>query len=190
MKKALILCLIFVYNQSFAKNYYRDGKLLIATHYSPPWSYTNCTGAEIDIIKAAFKVSNIEIECISSSYARLVTTFLNKQVLFASPVAKMEGKKVGAHYSKRFIDYTDVAVSFEKKSVSLSQMVSSNIVGYQKASQYLGDEFHSLTKNAKLYREIAGRDNQVQMLKRNRIDYIVGEKNILKLNLETLINIL
>lgn len=58
-------------------DHYINGKLVIYSHYSPPWSFKQCYGAEIDIIKLAFKEVGIAVHCYSVSYARLVKLFLS-----------------------------------------------------------------------------------------------------------------
>ena len=153
--------------------------LVISTHYSPPWSFDDCTGAEIDVIKLAFKEVGISVVCSFSSYARLVQNFVDLKVQFASPVIKMEGDQVGAFYSANFVPYVDVIASFENKTITLEDLADSKIVAYQKAQQYLGSDFLKATQTATIYRELPGRDEQIKMLARKRVDYIVGEKNIL-----------
>ncbi len=175
-----LLFLLFVAHFTMASpNFYKNGKLVVSTHYSPPWSYKDCRGAEIDIIRLAFKEVGIEITCKSSSYGRLVANFLAKKTLFASPVVKSDGNKVGAFYSDSFISYVDIAASFNNSKISFKDLESSNLVAYQNASDYLGKRFKHISKKAKSYNEIPGRDGQVRMLGMSRVDYVVGEQNIL-----------
>ncbi len=164
---------------SFASNYTKDGKLIVSGHYSPPWSYRDCSGAELDIIRAAFKEVSIEIDCEITSYARLVKKFTQKKSLFASPVVKSEGEKVGAYYSSAFVHYVDVAVSYESSNISLKELADKKVSAYQKASLYLGSEFSKIMEKNKSYKEMPARDAQLKMLYLKRVDYVVGEKNIL-----------
>lgn len=160
---------------------FQDGKLIVFTHYSPPWSFEDCRGAEIDIVRLAFKEVGIEIQCISSSYERLVKMFHNKRVVFASPVTRVEGEKVGAYYSSRFIEYVDVIVSYKdpEANIDLSKLKGARVVGYQNAKAYLGNDFATAITKAKSYKETPNREGQLKMLSSGRIDYLVGEKNIL-----------
>ena len=100
-------------------------------------------------------------------------------MLFASPVPKFEGDKVNAVYSEKFVDYVDIVASFNKQPVRIIDMYKSRIMAYQNAHHYLGEAFLALSKNAASYREIPGRDNQLAMLAKGRVDYLVGEQNVL-----------
>ena len=68
--------------------------ITVGTHYSPPWSDGKCFGAEIDIINEAFSYSNIKVQCKYFSYARLVRSFIDKEIDFASPITKFDGDVV------------------------------------------------------------------------------------------------
>jgi polar amino acid transport system substrate-binding protein len=164
---------------TYSSEYYVGNHLIISTHYSPPWSYGDCTGAEIEIIRAAFKKEEIELTCETTSYARLVKNFTSKKTLFASPVVKLEGQKVGAYYSDPFIKYVDVGVSFSKGNISLNNLFNKIILSYQKASTYLGKGFKEVVEKSKSYKELPDRDSQIKMLNAKRVDYVVGEQNIL-----------
>lgn len=166
-------------NERNNTSYYKGDKLIISTHFSPPWSIEDCNGAELEIINESFKAVGIDIICNSSSYARHAKNFADKKVLFASPIVKSEGDKVGAFFSERFIDYVDVVASFKPGRIKLSDLHNKNIVAYQKAELYLGNNFSKAIKKAKTYRETPGREGQMRMLQKGRVDYIVGEYNIL-----------
>lgn len=152
----------------------------IGTHYSPPWSLGNCKGAEIDLIKAAFKEVNIEVECQYLSYARLVKTFFMGEVKFATPITYQDGMNQDVYYSNKFHSYVDVVVSLEDKKITLDDLKNKVVVAYQNASIYLGEDFKKAVKQASSYQELPGRKNQIDMLIKGRVDYVIGEVNILK----------
>lgn len=153
--------------------------VVISTHYTPPWSYKDCSGAEIDIIRLAFKQVGLTIECSYSSYARLVQNFMERKTQFASPIVKTDGDSVSAIYSDNFIPYVDVVASFEEKQITIKDLHRKTFVAYQNAQKYLGPNYAYATKKARYYKELPGRDEQIRMLARGRIDYVIGEKNIL-----------
>ncbi|MCO4753843.1 MAG: transporter substrate-binding domain-containing protein [Bacteriovoracaceae bacterium] len=159
---------------------FEDGKLTVFTHYTPPWSFKECRGVEIDIIKAAFQSQGVEIHCASSSYERLVKMFVSKRALFASPVVPMENTKSKAYYSASFINYVDVVASYNENLGKLSDLKDKRIVAYQNAHSYLGGDFKEAVSQAESYTELPGRDGQLKMLANGRVDFIVGEWNILK----------
>ena len=158
---------------------YGTTPLLIGTHYSPPWSDGSCAGAEIDIIKEAFSYHKIKIKCQYYSYGRLVKSFVERKVDFASPIAKFDASDLKVYYSDRFHEYVDVVISLKKEKISLDHLKGKSIVAYQGASRYHGDLFHEISKE-KTYHETADRESQLKMLEAGRVDYIVGERNILK----------
>lgn len=183
MNKSLYLFFIFgLTSLSMAadKNHYRNGKLVIGTHYSPPWSYKDCRGAEIDIIRYAFREKGIEITCSSSSYGRLVQSFIQKKYLFSSPIVAEVIKSNKAYASNSFIKYFDVIASYKSGKNSIKDLEKKRFVAYQKAGEYLGKEFKASTLKAEYYREMPGRENQLRMLDKGRIDYVVGEYHILR----------
>ena len=143
MKLLTIHFFLFSYSLVFAQD-----KIVIGTHYSPPWSNGDCTGAEIDVIKEAFSFSGISIECKYYSYARLVRTFLDKKVIFATPITKFDGDSKNVYYSDKFHRYVDVVIGLEKSEVSLKSMTNKRVVAYQGARNYLGDEYKNISKKS------------------------------------------
>ncbi len=153
--------------------------ITVGTHYSPPWSDGKCFGAEIDIIKESFSYSNIKVQCKYFSYARLVRSFINKEIDFASPITKFDGDVVKAFYSDNFIPYVDVALGLKNQTISVNDLSQYNIVAYQGAKNYLGDKYVSAVSKSPSYFETSDRDSQLEMLKSHRVELIVGEKNIM-----------
>jgi len=171
-----LLCL-----SSYAsESHYENGKLIVGTHYSPPWSYKDCSGAEIDIIRLAFREKGIGITCAYSSYGRLVSNFKQKKLLFFSPIVLQEIKANKAYAATGFIKYTDVVASYKKHSLNISELGTKKFVAYQKASEYLGPKYREQTQQSQYYREMPGRESQLLMLQKKRIDYVVGEYHILR----------
>ena len=173
MKLLTILFLLFSNFLVFSQD-----KIVIGTHYSPPWSNGDCTGAEIDVIKEAFSYSGISIECKYYSYARLVRSFLGKKIVFATPITKLDGDTKNVYYSDKFHRYVDVVIGLDKSLVSLNSMSDKRVVAYQGARNYLGDEYKNISKNSS-YLETSDHLSQIEMLLNDRVDYVVGEKNIL-----------
>ncbi|EQC46234.1 ABC transporter substrate-binding protein [Bacteriovorax sp. Seq25_V] len=151
----------------------------VATHYSPPWSNGDCTGAEIDIIRESFRQEGEEIECHYYSYGRLVKNFKSKITDFATPITRIDGDNSQAYYSEPFHKYSDVVISLYNKKISLKDFKDKRILAYQGASNYLGPEFQKVIKQAKSYIETSDREGQIESLQKKRVDYIVGEVNLL-----------
>lgn len=104
---------------------------------------------------------------------------------FASPVVSSVGKKGNAYLSSPYISYVDVVVSFagekgDKESFTLKDLKGKRVIAYQNAREYLGDDFNEAVKSALSYKELPERDGQIKMLGAGRVDYVVGEKHILK----------
>ncbi len=172
----IILIIITILNlSSFAK----QPPIKIATHYSPPWSNGDCTGAEIDIIKAAFKIESIEIECVYYSYGRLVKYFKSGHSEFSTPITRVDGDSVHAYYSDSFHKYSDVVLSYSDKKITLNDFKGKRILAYQGASEYLGEDYRAATKMARSYVESSDREGQIELLQKKRVDYIIGEVNLL-----------
>ncbi|OUR95857.1 hypothetical protein A9Q84_15270 [Halobacteriovorax marinus] len=181
LKTLLIFCF---WGASFQVALAKSKVLKVGLNDAYPWSYYDVKqkkvmGAEKEIIEAAFKEVRIQVEFHVLGYARLVKEFQEKRLDFASPITKQDGTKIKAYFTKRFVPFVDVVASFEKENIQLTNLYKKRFIAYQNASQYLGPKYQKAVANSKSYTELPGRENQILMLKLGRVDYIVGEQNIL-----------
>lgn len=165
-------------NKVFAQN------ITVGLHYSPPWSYENVNGEivgiEKDIIEGAFEKQGYNVEFKIYGYSRLIKEMGQRKLDFASPIAVDIPNIV---HTNNYLPFHDVAISLKDKHLKVeevSDLKGKAVVAYQQASYVLGDEYRNvMNSNTKLYKEIHGRENQIQLLFRGRTDIVVGEERIL-----------
>ncbi len=156
----------------------------MGVHYSPPWSYVNnngeIVGIEKEIIEGAFEKRGYNVEFKIYGYSRLIKEITDKKVDFASPIAVNIPNILPVDH---YLPFHDVAMTLKSRDLkvdNVSDLKGKAVVAYQKASYVLGDEYRNVVEsNTELYKEIHGRENQIQMLFRGRTDIVVGEERIL-----------
>jgi polar amino acid transport system substrate-binding protein len=185
MKKlARIIVLSVLLGVFFLSPYTACAKsLVVGLHYAPPWSYKNeqgqIVGIDKEIIETIFKSRGYEVTFEISGYSRMLKSFSDHKVDFASPIAV---PIPGAIMTEKHLPFRDVAISLiEKKLViqKIADLKGKTVVAYQEANKVLGGEFRSLVSSQPNYTELAERENQLQMLFKGRADVVVGENRIL-----------
>jgi len=154
--------------------------VVVFTHLNPPWAYKYCRGAEIDIVKAAFAQVGKKVRCQYRSYARLMRDFSHKKQMFTTSIVKVN-LPLDVSLSAPFVHFIDVVASFKTEGdITIESLAGQRVVAYQHAANYLEKELAPVTQQMRLFRELPGRAEQLRLLAMGRVDYIIGDVNILK----------
>ncbi len=145
----------------------------------PPWvMQSQDRGISIDIVSQAMKTQGINIVPYYIPFARM-TSILEQEGINA--VAMVEGNKIAARYYSDTTSYFYTSlISLAKHNfhlTELSNLYNKRIMAFQDASKVFVD-LAELAKNSTHYQEIANQENQVALLFKGRVDFILIDKSI------------
>lgn len=149
----------------------------------PPYvlSETN-DGIELDIVKEALIRKGHKIDIQYLPFARVVASMKSGDVDAAMTILESSGID-NAFYSDSHITYQNVVVSLTSKKLkinSIKDLADKDVLAFQNAKLYLGEDFKNMMDKNNKYREIAQQESQVAMLFIDRCDVNVIDINIFK----------
>ncbi|MFY0676760.1 MAG: hypothetical protein JXR18_05690 [Neptuniibacter sp.] len=107
-KGKCFIALLFLLACSVSGTAGSDNRVIVSTHYMPPWIFNDCTGAAMEIIGSAFAVQGVEVSCVVSSHKRMIHDFTHNRTNFAFPFPKSLLKSQDAFLTAPFVKFTDV----------------------------------------------------------------------------------
>jgi len=148
---------------------------------TPPYVISkNDSGIELDIVKEAFALSNITVKPIYVPLARLTKQIELDEIDGSVTIMETLGIK-NVYYSDTYITYENIAVSLKKNYLnikSIADLRNKDIITFQNAKIYLGNEFKQAVSQNHNYYEFYDQKKQVKMLFKNRTQVIVLDRNI------------
>lgn len=147
----------------------------------PPYIFSGTnTGIELDIAREALGASGYEVKFMPVPLGRLAL-MLALDKIDGALTLKESLDVSNIYFSKPYIRYKNVAVSLTENNYLISDIVNlaeRQMVAFQNAIKYLGNDFEGVAKASPDYRELARQDLQVNMLFRGRTEVIVLDINI------------
>lgn len=171
----LIFAILFVSVNTHA----RDITLVAGLSLPPYIIQEENKGIEYDIIKEALANKGHTLKLEYVPFVRLVVDYKK----FDGAVTINESSGVAGNYSEVVVTYQNYAISLKDKNLSINSIQDLkplNIVAFQNATKYLGNEFAELAKDNPNYAEQGNQESQVKMLYSGRADAIVSDINIFK----------
>ncbi len=153
---------------------------LVAGLSLPPYiiQETN-NGMEYDIVKEALAKNGHTLKLKSVPFIRV--SFEYKK--FDGAITINEASGVKGNYSDVTMVYQNFAISLKDKAVPIStiqDLGDKNIVAFQNATKYLGEEYKKIVESNPNYKEQGKQEVQVKLLYSGRADAIVSDINIFK----------
>jgi polar amino acid transport system substrate-binding protein len=147
----------------------------------PPWVIKeDDSGIELDILRAALGNDKYDIRPVYLPFERAYRLFDNGD-LDAVMNAKENVAKHG-FLSDPVVTFQNYAISLSKKGfsedISMSFLQDKSVVGFQKAKQFLGQEYAEMALTNQRYEEVPKQDLQINLLFIREIDFIVMDKSI------------
>jgi len=145
----------------------------------PPWVVqSEERGISIDIVSQSLASEGITVIPYYIPFTRM-TTILNQKNIDA--VAMVEGRKIkNGCYSDITTYFSTSLVSLEKNNFQLSsidELIDKRTIAFQDASKIFPD-LELLAEKSSQYQEMANQENQVALLFKGRVDFIVVDENI------------
>jgi polar amino acid transport system substrate-binding protein len=137
------------------------------------------SGIEVDIIRAALKARQYEMQPVFLSQKRLPLALADRRVDAVATIAPASGAR-GA-YSDVYISYEDKAISLAQRQLairSVADLAGYSISAFPLAGQYLGSEFARLTARHPNYHETGNQIDQNRLLYRGSVDVVVADQRI------------
>lgn len=156
-------------------------ELKIGVSFSiPPYVIQdNDSGLELELLKSALAVKG---HTAAIQYLPLARTFRELAEGKLDAIINTQlGLTEGVFYSDVVISFQNCAISLEKnqfKIDTIADLQDKDIVAFQRASVFLGEEFGQMAKKNTEYKEQAKQLLQVYMLIKERTDVVVMDKNI------------
>lgn len=145
----------------------------------PPWVIqSENSGISVDIISQALKTQGFTLIPHYIPFSRMVSILENKDI---DGVALVEGNKIkNKYYSDTTSYFSTSLLSLSKHNFQLTSLASlydKRTMAFQDASKVFPD-LAQLANNSVHYQEIANQENQVALLFKERVDFILLDKNI------------
>ena len=145
----------------------------------PPWVIqSNNSGISIDIVSRAFHSEGVDVVPIYIPFTRMAKVL---EQVHVDAVAMVEGKKIKEHYYSDIMTYFSTSlISLDKNQFDISdiqQLADKRTLAFQDASKIFPDLRQLASINVQ-YQEIANQENQVAMLFKGRVDFIIIDANI------------
>jgi len=142
------------------------------------------SGLEVDLIRRVFEQFGYETKFVYLPNLRLPLAFAQEQVdcIVANAtydVSHESGRK--AYHSDVTIFYQNYAItlpSYGRSLNSFEDIAQEQVLGFNNATKYLGDEFASMAASNPHYSELADQSLQVRMLYSGRVRVVISDKRI------------
>ena len=160
-----------------------DNIELVAGLIKPPFIIEEKgKGLQLDLIREAFKLSDIAVEFTHMPLGRNITGFrrYNADGVITVPP---EYKYPNIFVSEPYITYQNVAVSLAENDFTINSvrdLSDKSIIAFQNAHKFLGREYKENVSNLIEYREIANQLTQIELFFLRRAEVIVLDLNIFK----------
>lgn len=148
------------------------------------------TGMQIDIVKAAFAVSDYDVKFTHVPLSLHMRVYKRRDIDGLITLMNKEAE-LDLYLSAPYISYQNVVVTLAQKNFNIAQVSDlSNIrvAAFQNANQFLGDNYASVVSGANGYIELADQKSQLALLFTERVDAIIMDVNIFKYMLVELQN--
>ncbi|MCI2285501.1 transporter substrate-binding domain-containing protein [Colwellia sp. MSW7] len=163
---------------------------LLAGISKPPFIMPGDTGMQIDIVKAAFAVSNYDVKFTHVPLSLHMRVYKRRDI--DGLITLMDDKtELGLYLSQSYISYQNVVVTLAKNNLNIKQVSDLSklrVAAFQNANLFLGDNYASVVSGANGYIEIADQKSQLALLFTDRVDAIIMDVNIFKYMLVELQN--
>ncbi len=136
------------------------------------------SGLELDIIKAAFRLSGHEVVPLYMPLDRSFKLYESNQL---DGVINVKKGMVKGYYSSDVITFQNCAITLRKNELkieSISDLKGKSVVSFQNAKKILGRPFSEVIGELAYYREVARQKLQVNMLFLGRVDAVILDRNI------------
>lgn len=139
-------------------------------------------GMQIEIIRAAFSLSNYQVNFIHLPLKLNMEFYKRRNIDGIATLSDTESESQ-VYLSKPYIKYQNVVVTLAKSNIhinQLSELSGIRVGAFQSASHLLGDKYSNIIKKSTDYIELADQKSQLALLFRERVDAIVMDINIFK----------
>lgn len=139
-------------------------------------------GLQLDIIREALSMDNVEVNFVHMPLGRNLTGFrrINADGIITLP---HDYEHPSLFMSKPYITYQNVAISLVENHFdieSISDISDKSIIAFQNAKKFLGDEYELAVDHSMDYREVPDQIKQIELLFLRRAEVIVLDINIFK----------
>ncbi len=148
----------------------------------PPFVIKNGQGMQLDIVKAALAMHNIEVKFVYMPFGRNIPNY--RRFSFDGVITVPSHiEQPGMFVSTPYIRYQNIAVSLSENNLDIStiaDLADKKVIAFQRAKKYLGEDYYQAALQARSYREVAEQEQQVSALFLKHAEVIVLDVNIFK----------
>lgn len=180
----LCALLFLVQEQALAKEAPTSSVIRVAVSFSiPPWVIQDSdSGIELEILRAAVDGKGYTIKPVYVPFERAFSMFNEGQV--DALINARPNSVEGGFYSDIVVYFHNVAISLTHRAfprrIPISYLQTARVVAFQRARDFLGDEFAEVARSNPNYQEIANQQLQINLLFFRDADFIVMEREIFK----------
>lgn len=164
-------------NFSFADNTPKTVKIAVGTSMAP---YVSTSGRGIvnDLLTESLAVSGYTVELKFLSNEQAMKQFQQGSL---DAIAIISQNLVDGYYSVPYITFRNHAITVRGRAVRIERLADlkgRRIIGFSKASKYLGPEFEQVIADALEYQEMHQQIEQVQALLAGKTEVVIADKRI------------
>lgn len=163
-------------------------KTIVAGLNKPPYVIEESgEGIQLDLLRSAFKEADFTLSFIHIPFGRGPTGYqqFNADGILTVPP---DFSFPAMYISQPYIYYQNIAVSLLENDFSIkeiSDLSGKDIIAFQNAKKYLGEEYNSAATSFMNYREVPEQEKQIELLFLHRTDVIILDISIFKRYLKT-----
>lgn len=154
---------------------------IAASWAKPPYIIPQThSGFEIELITHVFSQLDLDVNFLYMPYDRTVEMLKRKEIDVVLTLNNLSGVAPN-ELSDVYILYQNVALSLKDQGLPIREikdLANYSVVGFQSASNVLGDDFAAAVRNNKLYLEVADQKRQLELLLTKQIDAIIIDLNV------------
>lgn len=156
---------------------------LATRQHLPPYVYENAhSGIEIDLVKAIFANTGLDIKFVQMPRVRMIQTF-DQGEADGILTQNINVSEVGCA-TDWYLKHQNVGFTLAEDKVplnSLSDLGSLSVLSFNGARKYLGKNFRDAISSNPLYHESSNQASHIELLYLRRFTVVVGDEWILRL---------
>ncbi len=161
---------------------------LLAGLPKPPYIIEeNGEGLQLEIIRQALKLSNIDVNFVHMPLGRQINAY--QQLRLDGIITLPEQYQgVDIFLSEPYVNYQNVAISLSANNFNfenIEQLADKRLSAFQNASLYLGDSYERIADEAPYYEEVADQNKQMRNLFEEKVEVVIADLNIYKYFIRT-----
>ncbi|MFT7432751.1 MAG: polar amino acid transport system substrate-binding protein [Alphaproteobacteria bacterium] len=176
----ILVMLVCIFSAGFSHADISKTITIITSSSIPPYVISKThSGIAIDLIRETLALKGYRVKFSYATNKRVEQEINNKRVHGAFNIPHTAQTDLFESHS--IVTYNNVAITLTSKNIEINKtedLQGKSITAFQKAAEFLGQQYKDATKKNLRYSEVTKQHLQILMLHKDRSDVIVMEENV------------